>query len=510
MKRLIVTSSIMLIINACSNGNGGGNVSVNTTNGSCPNGTNAPYCMAVQLVNNGTGQNYINNTNFPISNIRFVVNAPNNNLSSPANSPDLDPNKCQNSVINPGSNCTFYLRLNQTATAVSAIGSANVTINYNINNSMYNNSTSTGSFTFSLYELTNLYTTYNSAGQTNFDAINGAWSVTGYILNQTTNVSTVDTTKTGLLYFGTIQGITAYDISNNYLSQILSPSGATVITNLLSNQINLFTTVQSQDSDLFDFSSLSSSPLSWLSGGSIALPTYTAYNTSASSNSGSFYVVESSNSSNRIPTNSVDACIPSNSTGSVTYICNLESTPIPTVTSIYSLLFVSSSLSANNFTGLFAGADNGIYAETTSNAWKPFNFVPVATEQINSLVELAGIAEANGNYILAGSNTGKFWLINESEISSTNAMAIGSLPVPQPIKFMVYDQLASLSVSAAIVYVATNDSLYGCSFNLTTLTVVCNPLLQAPIPGIVGLNIGSSLNSNLNNPGTLNPTLVTN
>ena len=68
------------------------NVSVTTTNGTCPNGTGGnPYCMQVQVQNNSGGQNYITSTNFPITNLTVVVNGA-SNILSPATSSTMDPN----------------------------------------------------------------------------------------------------------------------------------------------------------------------------------------------------------------------------------------------------------------------------------------------------------------------------------------------------------------------------------------------------------------------------------
>ena len=507
MKKFIAILSIIVLVDGCSSGNSA-NISVNTVNGICPIG-NAPYCMSVQIVNNANGQNYINNSNYPISNVTVQVNAPRGNISSPTTDATLDPNNCQNSTIAPGGSCTFYLRLNQIAGAVSSVATAQVTLNYNINNSMYNNTNTTGTYTFSVYELTSLFLNYNSLNQTNFQLFNGAWATSGYIANQTTNMSTVYTLNRGLIYFGTNQGVTSYDFSSNYTNTALGPIGATFITNLINNQNNIFTTIQSEGSDLFNFASLSTTPFAWLST-SLSLPGYTSINTSAVSNTGSFFVGVANG--NRQPINEVYSCIPDNTTSPATYACNEEGVTLPGASFVGSLLFASNNITDQNLTGLFAGTDNGIYAESgqtfsPNNTWTPVTFIPTPAvpQIINSLIELTG-SGIEGYYILAGSTSGNFWYINEQQTTPDTITAISiSGALSEPIKYMVYDQLGSTSLSSIIVYVATDTNLYNCTFDFTLVNVTCTSMLQQAISGISGLNLTSSLNTNLNNPGTLNP-----
>ena len=107
---LFFVCGLLLVLSACGLQN---NITVTTNAGSCPNNVNnAPYCMAVTLQSGGGGQNWITNTNYPITDLTVSVSGATNILTPSSNS-SLDPNGCTTSNINPGNSCTFYLKINQ-------------------------------------------------------------------------------------------------------------------------------------------------------------------------------------------------------------------------------------------------------------------------------------------------------------------------------------------------------------------------------------------------------------
>ena len=76
------------------------------------------------------------------------------------------------------------------------------------------------------------------------------------------------------------------------------------------------------------------------------------------------------------------------------------------------------------------------------------------------------------------------------------------------IKLIVSDPGPITDLTAVQIYIATsidsnNFSLYKCQLNITALTMNCSFINS--IPKLIGLNVGSLLTGNLNNPGILIP-----
>lgn len=152
---IIITTSIMLF------GCGGveNNIVISTAQGECANNTNnSPYCMSVTVKNNPDGQNFINSHNFSIKNLTIqTIGA--DNISTPAtDATTMDPNQCTSKTIVPGSQCTFYIKINKESNPVSEAQPVTLKLNYTINNQLFGDSTNNQSSEITIYQITNLYT----------------------------------------------------------------------------------------------------------------------------------------------------------------------------------------------------------------------------------------------------------------------------------------------------------------------------------------------------------------
>ncbi|MEN9390861.1 MAG: hypothetical protein RL017_158 [Pseudomonadota bacterium] len=510
MRQLIIMITPVVILLGCGISN---NVGVNLINGQCPNGIgNAPYCMAVQIVNNGGGQNFINSTNFPISNISLTIsNVP--NIASPAtSSSQYDPNGCLTSTIAPGGSCTFYLQLTGEAFPVASYESAQVILNYTVNNTLFGGSTTTGNYPFNAYEITNLYVMQQNGYLT---VNNAAWTLSGLVeSNDVANTIAVDTSQYGVLYIGGNQGIYPYSISQTALYSSITASNTNVkgSNNLLISSGTMYTTniPSTGNNQLFSYTL---NIESWAN-------TYQAINNSIwqrtiTLSNGTILFSTANSSLSNTPTNIIYYC---NNNLSSSYSCSPEGINGLNLIAVYSLgVATTGTESGNSYTGLYAGGlgeeSDSLYIESGSMVGNPSNAWSAVTSAVesNSFGRVNVLANANdslGNaLIVAGDSNGKLWVVNATT-SPTIAypVVIGNQDIAGAIVAMTFDQFSST------LYVATGTNVYACSGIGSTATnnfinASCTNL-NIPINGngpIVNLAIGSFLANSLNAPTSLLP-----
>lgn len=510
MRQLIIISTPAIVLLGCGISN---NVGVNLINGQCPNGIgNAPYCMAVQIVNNGGGQNFINSTNFPISNISLTIsNVP--NIASPAtSSSQYDPNGCLTSTIAPGGSCTFYLQLTGEAFPVASYESAQVILNYTVNNTLFGGSTTTGNYPFNAYEITNLYVMQQNGYLT---VNNAAWTLSGLVeSNDVANTIAVDTSQYGVLYIGGNQGIYPYSISQTALYSSIAASNANVkgANNLLISGGYLYTTniPSTSSNQLFSYAL---SAESWINSSTSINPIWPKSITY--SNSNILFISTSSASESSTPQNIYYCNI---STTSSLYSCIFEGSSGLNLSQVYSLAVLAKpgSESSGTYTGLYAGgfgaAFGGLFIEsgnTVGNSANTWSAVTPALES-NTIGRINVLANANDNLghalLVAGDISGNLWVVNATNPTIAYPVVIGNQDIAGAIVAMTFDQFSST------LYVATGTNVYACSGIGSTATnnfinASCTNL-NIPINGngpIVNLAIGSFLANSLNAPTSLLP-----
>jgi hypothetical protein len=231
----------ILALGGCSNQT---TITTEIVQGICPNGVNgAPYCMQVE-VNNTAGQTWITNSSFPISNLSFIINGAGNIQTPSTNQSAMDPNNCTGSSIAPGGNCTFYMKISFESYATTTTENINVTMNYNLNNSLFGDSSSTGSSSFTIYEVTNLYAA-QSNGYVSIHNLTGSTNFFAESYGDPINTSASDTSSYGILYLGGNVGIyqVGYESQSYTSSSSISPdSFSGITTNLFTLSSNLYAT----------------------------------------------------------------------------------------------------------------------------------------------------------------------------------------------------------------------------------------------------------------------------
>ena len=472
----ILASAIVVILCGCGVSN---NVIITTTNGQCVKKSGAPYCMSVNIQNNGGGQNWINSTNFPISNINLKITGV-SNLQSPAtNKSAMDPNNCTGSTIPPGKQCTFYLQLTGEAFPVTSQESIQIQINYTINNTLFGNSTTTGSTNLTLYELTNLYIMQSNG---NLTVYNSAWNNYGLVESaDMANSLGIDNSSYGLLYIGGNLGIYQYGISNDITSSSIGNSNVTGANNLFTVSNNLYST-NIPTASTFGIWSYSLNNQTW-SNTPYTLGTPVATNVHAVSTTPLVYVAGANNSGTSntsiyyCSSNPTPTCLPEGNTG--------------IVGNITSLAFFSQASMTPAVTGLYAGTTNGLFVEsgTTGSINTSWSQVSGITAQVNNMVVAK---QGESNILLAGDVTGKIWSINSATPKTASLLDT----VAGPILAMTNDNISGVAYISA-GYGGIPPTIYSCISN--TCVAIPNLNLQYSNP-VIGMAIGSFLTNSLSNP----------
>lgn len=478
-KVFIISAAIcsILTLSAC-----GGNTSLSYEfqQGTCPTGvTQAPYCMQVQVSNNaGGGQTWITSTSYSVSGLTFSTTGAVNVQTPSTNQSAMDPNNCTGKTLAPGANCIFYLKIGFESYPTNASESLNVTLSYNLNNTLFGDGSTTGSSSFTIYEVTNLYAAqsngyagiFNVAGATNFFAES---------FNDPINTSAADTSSYGFLYLGGNVGI--YPVGNESGNE---SSGASISPSTFSGAIgNLFTF----SSNLYavpstiNGSSVWLYPLStqtWATTAAYNLNTSLRPNANAISAGGVLYLASS---------NQVFTCITSGTTSTSCLQDGVStSTGDPAPGTINALAFPNSG--SNQFTGFYIGGSGGLFAEsgTTITPTNAFNtWVPV-TPVANPITAMA----TYNNNLYAADNAGNIWYVSSVYPESGAPVASLIANVGSPISAITADTIGG------ILYFATtsgqSSTVYGCN-------VSRNPGSCDPVPSntklfpVVSLSIASQL-----------------
>ncbi len=482
IKNILLCFTAISLITACGLQN---NISVTLTQGNCPNGvTNAPYCMGVTLNSNSGGQNWITSTNYPVSNLSISISGNVNNIILPTgtSSSEMDPNQCfNNSKIQPGGSCTFYLAITQESYPVNGVESATVTLNYTYNTDLFGSSDSgtSASYSFPLFEYTNLYIIENYAGSNNLGLIsmynaNGLQTLNA-TLESSASIKTfiVDNSTYGYLYTATNNQFYMYGNSNNAVlseSGVTIPNGITTMFNQYPSPIsptvagsNYTYVVSASNMYRYNFTSWTFSTLS-----------YATIPSNILSNAGvlSSYPILVGNSP------------------SVLYVCGFGTSNTCSIDSAATSSSIADialmSIVPSNTTGIYAATSSGLYLESgaigngTSNSW-----TVVANTSSNNMTAVT--SDSFGN-VYASDNSGNLYKINyltgtTAAVYAYNTNGIGNYNVSS----MVYDNFANL------LYVMANSYLYVC--NLASSAPQCTQASTSSFGSvnIIGMGIGSQL-----------------
>lgn len=450
------------------------NITVTTTNGSCATGqSNAPYCLAVTLQNNSGGQNWISNTNYPLTDVSVSVSGANNVLS-PASSSSMDPNGCTSNSTDPGSSCTFYLQINQEDYAVGSQTPVTVTINYTINDGLSavfggSSGGSTYSYSFTVNEYANLYVVEQS-GTNNVSIYNNS-GISNYTVESTSSTTVqsaaVDNSSFGYVWLATSQGMYWFGNGNSSGSTVYNPYGTTSINNIFTSQPSPFESSSSSPTTMYGVagSSLYAFTFSTLAWGSAITATSSSLmnNVNAISSSGSYALLATSSQVFACPTTS-------GSSG-----CSNEASSI---SGIADLGFVTSS--ASGYTGLYIATTGGLYVESgsfpsTTNGWEQVTESGIGGSYINA------VATDDSGGLYAGGTSGDIWYVDGA---STPTVATWIYNVSNSVTGLVFDNIGNT------LYLTAGSVLYECDFSSGSS---CSSLGSVGSNTVVGLFIGSSL-----------------
>ena len=484
-KNILACGICILALIGCSASN---NVTLTANNGICSpavstsnTSSTSPYCMSIQILNNGGGQNWINSTNFPISGVSYSITGVSNVLNPATSASTLDPNNCAGSTISPGGSCTFYLQLNGEAFAVQSQESINVTINYTINNTLFGGSTNTASTSTTVYELTNLYTIQNSGNMTVY---NNAWSNYGLIeSNDVAYTMSVDNNQFGVMYIGGNLGVYIYGLSNNYITSSISPTGYSGANNFINSGNTMYAALKA--GTVYNLWSLSYSTESWVGQYSSSSLTGLINNGGTVSSLPVVYLTNGS---------SIYSC-QNSSSGSGS--CPTEGTSINTGGSLSGITsLIASGFSLSNYTGLYAGTAGGIYIESgvvSPNPNATWSLVSGPTSAITVMQSgtIAGTAS-----VFAGDDQGNIWQITSTNPESASLFA--NVSGTNSISAMAIGQFGS-----AIYVTTASGTIYQCTSGATCTSVLTIINVTSPSGGtnnVQGMAIGSILMNSLNNP----------
>ena len=450
------------------------NFTFSSQTGACPKGpNNAPYCISITMNNNGGAQNWINSTTFPISNLVVNVSGATNIQTPSNNASTMDPNGCTTKTLNPGSSCTFYLKISNEAYPTTATENININMTYTINNSLFG-SGSTYSNSFTIYQVTNLYIMQNSG---NLIIANAAQINTFQAESlDTSNSTAVDTNSYGYLYIGGNDGI--YQYGNESTSTSIASTAPQNAGNLFTLGANLYAAGIGSSPTVGIYSLANRS---WESTSYTSTVPFMLNVNSVAVDGSEFYLATS---------NQVLSC----PIGGTNPTCKEEGVNLSNVQTI-----AATNVDVQPFTGLYTGTSNGLFAESGAFGTKTAQWIPVKTNIGNNIESTVSSTVTNGN-LYAGDISGNIWFISSSSTTPlvANQFLNGALVNSGSITNMVVDNVAALLYF--IVKSGTTYTLYACSI---ATPATCTNLQKAPstFPTItnpvVGLNIGSQLVSSL-------------
>lgn len=437
-KSLAIIGSIGSLLTACGVEN---NVSFSLAQGNCADGTTgAPYCMQVTIQNNSGGQNYINSTNFPISNLQLTVSALANNVNYPVTSGSaLDPNGCLNSTISPGSSCAFFLQLTGESVPVGQKQAINISANYTINSTLFGTSSENASSSTTVYQRPALIAVNSNGRAMNYSESGVSSVYAAESGSATVNASTNDNYY-GFLYLATNNGLY---LSGNQTYQYNMIESLTGVSNMVVNGTvgyPVSTTGYIYNSSIKPLSSLYWSNYA-------ATPNNVSNNTAIMAlgklflSSGSFVYLCNSSSSSPSGCNSEGVSLGSN-------VLSIGYSPLGFATS-----------PSVSLTGLVVGTQNGLFVESgvlgsQTNGWLPVYLLAQTSQAVNASITKI-ISDNQQNLYIADINN-VIYKMSPSGGNYASTMATINSSYGQ-VKAMVYDN------AGQVLYVGTDGGyVFGC------------------------------------------------
>lgn len=482
MKKLLSLVSGLLLV-ACGGQN---NIQFSSQMGQCRDGVNgAPYCMAMTIQNNAGGQNWINNTNFPISNLSLSIGGM-GNINYPVTQGSLyDPNNCLGSTISPGGQCTFYLQINSESAAVGSHIPVVLTANFTVNDSLFGgisgSGNSSGSASTTIYETPALMLSSSQGMLESYSAFGLGLPYHGESSEFQANVAANDNYY-GFLYLGGNNGI-YFSNESGYIGN--ATNGSSTIQGA-GNLIVYGTTFYATPNNLTSLPSVYTAGLLQESFGWSSYATGVNPSTKAnvSTNNGNITYF----SSNSI----VQICNPTSAGGSN---CSQEGIALNYTINALAFSQLGTSVGGIPLTGVMVGTESGLFAESgnfssPANGWIQFVDSADGTPISGKIVKM--VADNNFNIYIADGDSG--WIYIARNGGGNTAYRMVNLgPVAPNIVTMAVD------LTGQDLYVGTaGGDVYGC----TILGGACTQIIQGSKTGLttsgallLNLNIITSLTS---------------
>ncbi len=472
MKKL-TSLFVTMFLTACGVEN---NITFTTSQGNCADGsTNASYCMAVTIQNNNGGQNYINSTNYPITNLTLSVSGASNVGYPSAQGSSYDPNNCLGSTINPGSSCQFFLWLTGESFPVGTHPPVTVTANYTVNNTLpWVTSGNSASSTLTVYETPGLQISYSSGTNGFVQTYNNTGFNSPFKAESEAYANAVvNDNYYGFLYLAGNNGV-YFSGNSNYAGNATSSSSS------IKGAINLIVSGQT---------------IYGVPNGSLSNSAYSAGLQKESFN-WSQYATGLTNPTYNVNTitgtklffansNNVYICT-QNATGNN---CSQEGIGI-NGGNVQALAYTTISASNSTiYTGIMAGNASGLWAESGILGSPVNSWVSVTTNSGSVIDNVSKIVSDANNNLYIATSTGNFYLFPVNGVVPQGSLVAFPWTVPNPVA-MVVDN------GGSTIYVATGSgAIYACP-NSTTGVGSCTSVGQsAYTSNILGLNIITQLTS---------------
>lgn len=461
-KNIYIPLSFAILLSACGAQN---DVSFDLTPGNCPDGTtNAPYCMALKIQNNAGGQNFINSSNQPISNIALSVTGA-SNLNYPTSSGGtLDPNGCLGKTLGAGASCTFYVKLSGESIPVGLSYPVVLTATYDVKKDLFASGGSSANSSTTFYQVPNLIITNSNGLAKNF---NNQGVSTSYIVES--GMSQLNSTTTdayyGFLYAASGNGL--YLSGNQNVAYNKTESQSASFNNIIISSNTIYP-VSNSTGTVYYSSVNPISSIYWNNRYSGVL-----------SNAQSGIIAANGNNIYLATNNQVSLCYSNSGDNN----CVNDATALNG--KINSLAF-SNSLGVSSLTGLVVGTSNGLFVESgftntpTGNTWSQVLDGSVSIQK--TIVDnLGNVYAVDSNFniyqIKAGNGNVATKLTTITGTSGSNVSALA------------YDN------SGQILYVASNQgNVYGCFESDNGYSCDVNNVINSGFgAALFGLNIVTSL-----------------
>lgn len=477
MKKIAIITTALLVV-ACGVEN---NINFSTTQGNCADGsTNASYCMAVQIQNNNGGQNYINSTNYPITNLTLSVSGAGNVGYPSAQGSSYDPNNCLGSTINPGSSCTFYLWLTGESFGVGTHTPITVNASYTVNNTLpWVTSGNTANSTLTVYETPGLQIS-SSGGSSAYNGYVQTYNNSGFnspfrAESEAVANAVANDNYYGFLYLAGNSGI-YFSGNSNYAGNATGGSSSIKgATNLIVSGQTIYGTPNGSLSNSAYSANMQKESFSW-----------TQYATGLTNPNSNMNAITGT----RLffaNANNVYVCT-QNATGNN---CSQEGVGI-NGGNITALGYTTISASSGTvYTGIVSGNAGGLWAESGIVGSPANSWVSVTTGSGSAIASVVKIvSDINNNlYIATSSGSFYFFPVNGNVGTQTSSLLPFPWTVSNPVA-MVVDN------NGGVIYIATTSGvIYSCP-NSTTGAGSCTMIGPSVYSSsILGLNIITQLTS---------------